>query len=218
MTCMRHSWLYSEVLLHAVNKFYQGDDVVSSRELFRALNTSEKYRAIQNDNNEAGVFSYWNKMEAPNGVRKKCVFFWVENEGEKPHDLSSWHKLDLNSFRNRCLNKKGSISEDEGVVEITELEKVSANPWDSREYKKLYGVLKGEEIGESINKMLGILEDGSKGNYMGCVLDFIEESDITLVIKHAILRVHHKYMYLSYALDCEYEKYEKKMAVFWKDC
>eukprot|EP00957_Ditylum_brightwellii_P175940 13397100-Ditylum_brightwellii.AAC.1 len=72
-------------------------------------------------------------MEAPNGVRKKCVFFWIGNEGETPHDSSSWHTtLDLNSFQNRCIKKKGSIFEDENVVENTELEKVSANPWDSR--------------------------------------------------------------------------------------
>eukprot|EP00957_Ditylum_brightwellii_P183203 13954791-Ditylum_brightwellii.AAC.1 len=68
-------------------------------------------------------------MEAPNGVRKKCVSFWIGNEGEKPHGLSSWHTtLDLNSVRNRHLDNKGSISEDESVVEITELWEVSADP------------------------------------------------------------------------------------------
>ena len=219
MRCMRRSWLYSEVLLHAVKKIYEGDDTVSSRDFLTALSKSAKYGVIQSDNNETGVFSRWRKMEAPNGVRKKCVFFWIGNEGEKPHDLSSWHTtIDLNAFRNRRINKEGFVVEDGEMVEVTKLEKVSTDPWDSRIYKKLYGALEGKDIGESINEMLDVLEEGLKGNYRSCVLDFTEESDISFVTKHAILRVHHKCMYLSYALECAYEKYKQKTAVFWKDC
>eukprot|EP00957_Ditylum_brightwellii_P022393 1689544-Ditylum_brightwellii.AAC.1 len=92
------------------------------------------------------------------------------------------------------------------------------DPWDSREYKKLYGELEGKYIGESINEMLDILEEELKGKYMGCVSDFTEESDITLATKYALLCVHHKCTHLSYALDCAYEGYKKKMAVLWKDC
>eukprot|EP00957_Ditylum_brightwellii_P174144 13258771-Ditylum_brightwellii.AAC.1 len=96
MACMRRTWLYSEPLLHAVNKTYEGGGLVSSRDFLIALNKSEKYIIIQNGNNETGIFSCWEKMEAPNGVRKKCVFFWIGKEGETPHDLSSWHTtLDL---------------------------------------------------------------------------------------------------------------------------
>eukprot|EP00957_Ditylum_brightwellii_P089399 6807011-Ditylum_brightwellii.AAC.1 len=86
----------------------------------------------------------------------------------------------INGARKQCLKKKGSIFEDESIVKITELEKVSANPWDIREYKKGYGALEGTYIGESIDEMLEILEEGLQGNYMGCVSDVTEESDITL--------------------------------------
>eukprot|EP00957_Ditylum_brightwellii_P118054 9003300-Ditylum_brightwellii.AAC.1 len=121
-------------------------------------------------------------MEAPNGMRKKYVFFWIRNDGEKPPELSSWYtSLDLNPFRNRCHNKeKGSIFKDEGVVEITESEKVSVNPWGSREYKKLYCALEGKEVGEIINEMLHILKEGLEGNCMGLSVDELKHLQMVM--------------------------------------
>eukprot|EP00957_Ditylum_brightwellii_P201542 15326145-Ditylum_brightwellii.AAC.1 len=53
---------------------------------------------------------------------------------------------------------------------------------------------------------------------MACVLNLMKESTITLLTKPpAIVYVHHKCVYLVYALDCAYDKYHKKKAVFWKE-
>eukprot|EP00957_Ditylum_brightwellii_P209387 15361554-Ditylum_brightwellii.AAC.1 len=63
------------------------------------------------------------------------------------------------------------------------------HPWDSKEYQSWYGMEKDEVASdESINAMLEILEKGVKGNFVGVVENFNNESNIGVPVPFHIVR------------------------------
>ena len=53
---LRRQWLYAYVFVDAINKLYSPQEEVKLREFLVALNSLNRIREMQNDDNNVGVF------------------------------------------------------------------------------------------------------------------------------------------------------------------
>eukprot|EP00957_Ditylum_brightwellii_P176506 13442358-Ditylum_brightwellii.AAC.1 len=151
------------------------------------------------------------------GKRHKYMFLWCCNKQEIPPDMDKWYEqIDKYSFCPRNTKQaKGDyddLSDDNDTPEETEKLKkqflvgeLSRNPWESKEYKALYGMNQNENVLDvTTNDMLEILEG------------FETESDTEYLSVYAQARLQIKCTYLTTALESALEfvyKEEKRTGV-----
>eukprot|EP00957_Ditylum_brightwellii_P126837 9668635-Ditylum_brightwellii.AAC.1 len=93
------------------------------------------------------------------------------------------------------------------------------NLWESNEYKTLFGMRSSKQLlGETLNEILDILENGMSGSSVGVVLRFESESDIEHITAYAQSRVPMKSTYLTIAIECALCSYYTKQKMIWSEC
>eukprot|EP00978_Attheya_sp_CCMP212_P037896 scaffold182649_cov41-Attheya_sp.AAC.1 len=237
---LRRHWISSHVYADAINKHYGFTTLetkIDAARLNRVVMSNDAGfgNFINDESNSKGYFTQRKKMidlEKADGVRERFRFYWVGNAGEFPPTQKVWHSY-VNNRSFRCKNvKKRLRSESPPPSSSTNLQpedswdtKAAANlklnpdivnPWFSSEYKKLFGVREGEDVGAAIAFMLEILHEGMLKHFEKCVLDW-ESNDTTPISDFAQSRVNQKCVYLTVLLCKVLEKYSNPVGMKLSD-
>eukprot|EP00957_Ditylum_brightwellii_P069379 5266443-Ditylum_brightwellii.AAC.1 len=118
------------------------------------------------------------------------------------------------------------LNEDDKDIDLTSnvemhssLVDALCNPWKINECKTLFGMKSSERsLGETLNEILDVLENGMSGNFVGVVLKFENESDIEHMTAYVQSRVWMKSTYLTIAIECTLDYNYRKQQMIWSEC
>ena len=132
-------------------------------------------------------------LHKEDGNCKRYCFYWVINPGDqtlwtpKQHSTLSEKSLTVRKVGNKCStipNVEEEEAKNPEAIPLAIAKQVKNNPWDSKQYSIIFGLIPHESIEVTICNMIDVLEKGLHAKVKEIILECTSEN-VFLLTEHA---------------------------------